>query len=305
MEYTDICQEIEEKPSVKPCTKNAIHLWEFLLELLSDEECVSLICWTKADEFEFKLKDQEEVARRWGNLKQKPRMNYDKLSRALRYYYQKNIIKKVNGQRLVYKFVNLPYGYKPMKKLSSARLRELACHTDTKEAGQQHQSSPSRERNLVTKTSVIKSVSDILGPSHAISSIPPSAGTSLSDVKPCEPITSTCQTIPHPGNLATSSPHRYYLPMPPSLPNLTSFTSKMCACHPYNILQPVSQALVTDAITRQSFTVLQTPCCGRMSFAPLQAHSVIITPNGSPARLAAPSVVHVTSPESHAQVIEV
>lgn len=86
---------LEEEKNAKPCTKNAIHLWEFLLELLSDEECVSLICWTKAEEFEFKLKDQEEVARRWGNLKQKPRMNYDKLSRALRYYYQKNIIKKV------------------------------------------------------------------------------------------------------------------------------------------------------------------------------------------------------------------
>jgi hypothetical protein len=90
----------------KPWTsKNAIHLWEFLLELLYDKDCESLICWTKAEEFEFKLMDQEEVARRWGNLKQKPRMNYDKLSRALRYYYQKNIIKKVSfvlyGERLM------------------------------------------------------------------------------------------------------------------------------------------------------------------------------------------------------------
>lgn len=32
-------------------------------------------------------------------------MNYDKLSRALRYYYDKNIIKKVMGQKFVYKFV--------------------------------------------------------------------------------------------------------------------------------------------------------------------------------------------------------
>lgn len=32
-------------------------------------------------------------------------MNYDKLSRALRYYYDKNIIKKVNGQKFVYRFV--------------------------------------------------------------------------------------------------------------------------------------------------------------------------------------------------------
>ena len=32
-------------------------------------------------------------------------MNYDKLSRALRYYYDKNIIKKVIGQKFVYRFV--------------------------------------------------------------------------------------------------------------------------------------------------------------------------------------------------------
>ena len=35
-------------------------------------------------------------------------MNYDKLSRALRYYYDKNIIQKVNGQKFVYRFVQFP-----------------------------------------------------------------------------------------------------------------------------------------------------------------------------------------------------
>lgn len=35
-------------------------------------------------------------------------MNYDKLSRALRYYYDKNIIKKVIGQKFVYRFVTQP-----------------------------------------------------------------------------------------------------------------------------------------------------------------------------------------------------
>lgn len=54
-----------------------------------------MICWTNREAGEFKLKNQEEVARRWGNLKHRPGMNYDKLSRALRYYYQKGIIKKV------------------------------------------------------------------------------------------------------------------------------------------------------------------------------------------------------------------
>ena len=44
------------------------------------------------------------MARRWGERKSKPNMNYDKLSRALRYYYDKNILSKVNGKRYAYKF---------------------------------------------------------------------------------------------------------------------------------------------------------------------------------------------------------
>ncbi len=43
-------------------------------------------------------------------------MNYEKLSRGLRYYYDKNIIHKTAGKRYVYRFVcdlqNL-LGYKP------------------------------------------------------------------------------------------------------------------------------------------------------------------------------------------------
>ncbi|XP_052529782.1 protein C-ets-2 [Tympanuchus pallidicinctus] len=81
-----------------------IQLWQFLLELLTDKSCQSFISWT-GDGWEFKLADPDEVARRWGRRKNKPKMNYEKLSRGLRYYYDKNIIHKTSGKRYVYRFV--------------------------------------------------------------------------------------------------------------------------------------------------------------------------------------------------------
>uniref|UniRef100_A0A8C2C7Y3 V-ets avian erythroblastosis virus E26 oncogene homolog 2 n=1 Tax=Cyprinus carpio TaxID=7962 RepID=A0A8C2C7Y3_CYPCA len=81
-----------------------IQLWQFLLELLTDTSCQSIISWT-GDGWEFKLTDPDEVARRWGKRKNKPKMNYEKLSRGLRYYYDKNIIHKTSGKRYVYRFV--------------------------------------------------------------------------------------------------------------------------------------------------------------------------------------------------------
>jgi len=48
--------------------------------------------------------DPDEVARKWGDKKSKKNMNYDKLSRALRYYYDKNILTKISGKRYAYRF---------------------------------------------------------------------------------------------------------------------------------------------------------------------------------------------------------
>uniref|UniRef100_A0A182K7A8 ETS domain-containing protein n=1 Tax=Anopheles christyi TaxID=43041 RepID=A0A182K7A8_9DIPT len=59
-----------------------IQLWQFLLELLSDSTNATCITW-EGTNGEFKLTDPDEVARRWGERKSKPNMNYDKLSRAL------------------------------------------------------------------------------------------------------------------------------------------------------------------------------------------------------------------------------
>ena len=46
------------------------------------------------------------MARRWGTQKNRPTMNYDKLSRSLRYYYEKGIMQKVSRERYVYRFIN-------------------------------------------------------------------------------------------------------------------------------------------------------------------------------------------------------
>ncbi|KAM7421394.1 hypothetical protein PAMA_015497 [Pampus argenteus] len=80
-----------------------IQLWQFLLELLSDSTLANIITW-EGSNGEFKMTDPDEVAKRWGERKSKPNMNYDKLSRALRYYYDKNIMTKVHGKRYAYKF---------------------------------------------------------------------------------------------------------------------------------------------------------------------------------------------------------
>lgn len=69
----------------------SITLWQFLLHLLEDQRQRHLISWTGEDG-EFKLLDAEEVARLWGLRKNKHNMNYDKLSRALRYYYDKVLL---------------------------------------------------------------------------------------------------------------------------------------------------------------------------------------------------------------------
>ncbi|KAF3812784.1 hypothetical protein GH733_019147 [Mirounga leonina] len=94
--------------SAPPAMDPSVTLWQFLLQLLREQGNGHIISWTSRDGGEFKLVDAEEVARLWGLRKNKTNMNYDKLSRALRYYYDKNIIRKVSGQKFVYKFVSYP-----------------------------------------------------------------------------------------------------------------------------------------------------------------------------------------------------
>ncbi|XP_030076359.1 ETS translocation variant 4-like [Microcaecilia unicolor] len=107
-EAGDIKQEIGAYREGPPYQRRgSLQLWQFLVALLDDPTNSHFIAWTGRG-MEFKLIEPEEVARLWGLQKNRPAMNYDKLSRSLRYYYEKGIMQKVAGERYVYKFVCEP-----------------------------------------------------------------------------------------------------------------------------------------------------------------------------------------------------
>ncbi|KAI5092877.1 protein FEV-like isoform X1, partial [Silurus meridionalis] len=89
------------KPAWSPGSRQ-VQLWHFLLELLG-RDGDGVIAWG-GEWGEFVIQDPEQLAKLWGERKGKLHMNYDKLSRALRYYYNKQILHKTKGKRFTYKF---------------------------------------------------------------------------------------------------------------------------------------------------------------------------------------------------------
>ena len=80
-------------------------LWEFILELLADSRYQHIIKWDENTSVgQFTFIQPEMVAQIWGLRKGRTNMNFDKLSRCLRYYYGQMILTKVRGLRFSYKF---------------------------------------------------------------------------------------------------------------------------------------------------------------------------------------------------------
>ncbi|XP_052802525.1 ETS-related transcription factor Elf-5-like isoform X1 [Mya arenaria] len=85
--------------------RQTIQLWQFLKLLLEDGGYTACIRWVDQSRGIFKIENSSRVAKLWGKRKNRPAMNYDKLSRSIRQYYKKGIIKKTeHSKRLVYQF---------------------------------------------------------------------------------------------------------------------------------------------------------------------------------------------------------
>ncbi|XP_041471489.1 uncharacterized protein LOC121420990 [Lytechinus variegatus] len=89
------------------------HLWEFIRDILKkDEYNPKFIRWEDREAGVFRFVNSEAVATMWGRKKNNPQMTYEKLSRAMRYYYKREILERVDGRRLVYKFGKNADGWK-------------------------------------------------------------------------------------------------------------------------------------------------------------------------------------------------
>uniref|UniRef100_A0A8C8G0A6 ETS homologous factor n=1 Tax=Oncorhynchus tshawytscha TaxID=74940 RepID=A0A8C8G0A6_ONCTS len=93
------------------------HLWEFIRDiLLNPERNSGLLKWEDRTDGVFRFLKSEAVAQLWGKKKNNSSMTYEKLSRAMRYYYKREILEHVDGRRLVYKFGKNAQGWRESEK---------------------------------------------------------------------------------------------------------------------------------------------------------------------------------------------
>jgi len=86
-----------------PGTKQKITQW--IVSLLRDPRYnPKVITWLDETKGIFHIKNTNTFAKLWGIVKHNENMNYEKLSRAMRYSYQNNELQMVPEQRLTYKF---------------------------------------------------------------------------------------------------------------------------------------------------------------------------------------------------------
>lgn len=82
---------------------SSVQLWEFVLRVLKNPLYNNILSWENQHEGIFHIHDPQALAELWGKHRNHEGMNYDKMSRAMRYYYRRGILEPVR-ERLTYKF---------------------------------------------------------------------------------------------------------------------------------------------------------------------------------------------------------
>ncbi|KAM9377044.1 ETS homologous factor [Pholidichthys leucotaenia] len=113
----DIKRSFGRPHQAKKHNPRGTHLWEFIRDiLLHPERNPGLIKWEDRTQGVFRFLKSEAVAQLWGKKKNNSSMTYEKLSRAMRYYYKREILERVDGRRLVYKFGRNARGWRESDK---------------------------------------------------------------------------------------------------------------------------------------------------------------------------------------------
>lgn len=109
---TILSNKITDTPTDQITTDkiNVRLLWDFLQQLLNDSQqrYHRCIIWKDKRQGVFKIVDPHKLACLWGVQKNHLNMNFDKMSRALRYYYRVKILQKEPGERHCYRFLRHP-----------------------------------------------------------------------------------------------------------------------------------------------------------------------------------------------------
>jgi hypothetical protein len=106
-------------------------LWEFIRDALKDPStCPSVVRWEDPIEGVFRIVESEKLARLWGEKKNNQKMTYEKLSRAMRTYYEKHILVPVPKtglypKKLVYKFGPSAFGWSANSGTNSVSSRRV------------------------------------------------------------------------------------------------------------------------------------------------------------------------------------
>jgi len=100
----------QRRPSKNPVPQqrkkgSKLKISQWIVSLLRDPQFnPTVITWIDEELGKFKIVNSQRYAELWGRVKGNPNMNYEKLSRAMRYYYKNREISIVAGERLTYAF---------------------------------------------------------------------------------------------------------------------------------------------------------------------------------------------------------